>query len=75
MKFLLLLALLLIGIWLWRSNRKVNSKSKSKNATGGPAPIEMIACSLCAVHVLATDALPGRKGYYCCQEHRQRAES
>ena len=75
MKFLLLLALLLFGIWLWRSNRQMGAGSKSKSAANGSAPIEMIGCSLCAVHVLASDALPGEKGYYCCQDHLQRAES
>ena len=72
MKFLMLLAILLFGIWLWRSNREASVKSK--DTAGKPAPMAMVGCSLCAVHVLEIDALRGKKGFYCCQEHRQRAE-
>jgi uncharacterized protein len=74
MRFLMLLAVLLLGIWLWRTNREVGVKSKTKDKTSKPEPMEMVGCSLCAVHVLISDALQGKKGFYCCQEHRQRAE-
>ena len=74
MKFLLLLAVLLFGVWLWRTNREASGKSKPNDTSSKPAPMEMVGCSLCAVHVLAADALQGKKGFYCCQEHRQRAE-
>ena len=75
MKFLLLLLVLLFGVWLWRSNREASASLKDKASPASAAAIEMVGCNLCAVHVLATDALPGKKGFYCCQEHRQRAES
>ena len=74
MKFLLLLAVLLFGVWLWRTNREARDKSKPNDTSSKPAPMEMVGCNLCAVHVLAGDALQGKKGFYCCQEHRQRAE-
>jgi uncharacterized protein len=74
MKLLLVLSVVLLGIWLWRSNREGKAGLKPKNPPASRAPLEMLGCSLCDVHVLASDAIQGKKGIYCCQEHRQRAE-
>jgi uncharacterized protein len=74
MRLLMLLAVLLLGIWLWRSNRESGVKAKGRDTGDKTAPMEMVGCSLCAVHVLTRDAVQGKKGFYCCQEHRQRAE-
>lgn len=74
MKLLLVLAVVVLAIWLWRSNREANPKLKRQKPQPTPAPLEMVGCTLCSVHVLAGDAVQGKKGPYCCLDHRQRAE-
>ncbi len=74
MKAFLLLSVVLLAIWLWRSNRETRLGSKPKNPQARRAPLEMLGCSVCAVHVVAADAVHGKRGVYCCQEHRARAE-
>jgi uncharacterized protein len=72
MKFLLLMSVMVLAIWLWRSSRESGAGPRPNKPS---APLEMVGCSLCGIHVPAAEALEGRKGVYCCQEHRQRAES
>jgi len=65
---------ILFGIWLWRTNREADPKRNRPKATAGPKPQDMVQCAQCSVHLAAVDAVPGKKGVYCCLEHRQRAE-
>ena len=74
MKFILIILVLLLGVWLWRSQRPSNPAPPRKKAAPELGPLEMVPCTLCSVHLPAADAVPGRKGLYCCTEHRQRAE-
>lgn len=74
MKFFLVLALLLVGVWLWRSNRAAKPALKARNSPRRQAPLEMASCALCSVHIAVVDAVEGKKGLYCCLDHRQRAE-
>lgn len=74
MKFLLMLSVMVLGIWLWRSNREAKSKLGQETRAAKSRPLEMVGCALCAVHIPAVDAVAGRKGLYCCLEHRHRAE-
>ena len=74
MKLVLLVLLVFIGVLLWR-NRPPTKRSADKN-TGqpNPAPLDMVRCTLCSVHVPAADAVQGKNGPYCCADHRQDAE-
>ena len=74
MKLLLVLSVLVFGIWLWRSNREANPKLKRQRPQPTQAPLETVGCTLCSVHVPLPEAVQGKKGPYCCLEHRQRAE-
>jgi uncharacterized protein len=74
MRLLLVLSLVLFGIWLWRSNRETKAGLKQEKPASAQPPLDMVGCTLCSVHVAVTDAVQGRKGPYCCAEHRQRAE-
>lgn len=75
MRLLLVLLVLLVGVWLWRSNREEKSRLKEQKPRAAAAPLQTVGCSLCAVHVPVLEAVQGKKGAYCCLEHRQRAES
>ena len=74
MKLLLVIAVVLFGVWFWRSNRAANPKPERQKPQTGKAPLETVGCALCSVHISTADAVPGKKGFYCCPEHRQRAE-
>ncbi len=74
MRLLLLLLLVLIGIWLWRSNREAKAAQKQEKPLSARPPLDMVGCTFCSVHVAVVDAVQGRKGPYCCADHRQRAE-
>ena len=75
MKFLLLLAVIGIALWIWRSGR-VRSAGAAKPTRPPPAAAaqEMLACSVCGMHVPKSDALAGRLGVYCSESHRHSAE-
>jgi uncharacterized protein len=75
MKLLLLVGALLVGVWLWRSGRGNGSKKNVRQRPPPPAAqTEMVRCLHCSVHLPAAEAVPGRLGLYCNQEHRQLAE-
>lgn len=74
MKLVLVLVVALCGVWLWRSNREARAKVKRQRSQTLQTPTEMVRCAHCSVHVALTEALRGKKGDYCCLDHRQRAE-
>lgn len=75
MKFLLFLAIVLLAVWLWRSGRRGDSRpDQSATPTPPPGPQEMVRCARCGVHLPHSDAVVGRIGLYCSQEHRQQTE-
>lgn len=74
MKFLLFLAIVLLAVWLWRSGRRSDSRSEKAETPPPPGPQEMVRCARCGVHLPHSDAVVGRIGLYCSNEHRQNAE-
>lgn len=72
MKYLLVLAVVLVAIHLWRSKRRDAPPRPGK--AGAVAPQDMVRCPVCAVHLPRAEALPGPRGFYCCDEHRLRSE-
>lgn len=74
MKLILVLVVALLGAWLWRRNREAKAHAKRVVSQTLLTPTEMVRCRHCSVHVALTDAFKGRRGDYCCPDHRQRAE-
>lgn len=74
MKFLLFLGIVLLAVWLWRSGRRGASPSDQDPPPPPSGPQEMVRCAHCGVHLPHSDAVVGRIGLYCSQEHRQNAE-
>lgn len=79
MKFLLVLLALVFGVWLWRKSR-IEDKATPRSPPPPPAqatdtPQEMGCCAWCQVHLPRSDMVSGQGALYCCEEHRQRAES
>ena len=79
MKYLLVTALILVVFGLWRHNRRVERNEAARNRPRKPAnpaikATEMVACSVCQVHLPRSEALIGREGVYCSEAHRRQAE-
>ena len=74
MKIALVLIVVLAGIWLWRASRKTPSQRSRTPHSTGSAPLEMISCALCSVHIPSAEVVQGKRGAYCCADHRHRAE-
>lgn len=74
MKLVLILAVVLFGVWLWRSNREPKVKVKRQRSQASQTPTEMVRCRHCSVHVALTESFKGKKGDYCCLDHRQLSE-
>lgn len=81
MKFAIVLLVVLAGIWLWRSNRARDRAEQRERAQAAPpsapasTPVEMLPCDLCGVHSARSDIVTGRRGRYCCVQHREQAEA
>lgn len=74
MKFVLLVLVVLIGVLLWRNRRSTDPRANQNTDQPEPMPLDMVRCSLCSVHIPVADAIQGKKGAYCCIDHRQHAE-
>ena len=76
MKFLLFLVIVLLGVWLWRSGRRGNNPSQAETSEPPPTagPQDMVPCARCGMHLPHNEAVVGRIGLYCSNEHQQQAE-
>lgn len=74
MKYLLVIGLVLLVFFLWRHNRQAEKRSTPRQQPGAPAAAtEMVACSVCQVHLPKSEALIGNDGIYCSEAHRRQA--
>lgn len=78
MKYLIVLGLIGLLFWKWQSQRGGRLQQRKPpprvpGQEGGTTPMQ--ACTLCGLIVPQPEALQGRKGWYCCEAHRQRAEA
>lgn len=76
MKYLLVLVVVMVGFWVWRSNRAGERvESQKKRRPPAPGALDMIGCDRCGVHFPSEDLIRGKKGVYCCAQHRDQAEA
>ncbi|MCW5641828.1 MAG: hypothetical protein KIT63_07025 [Rhodoferax sp.] len=75
MKYLLVLAVVMVAIWIWRSNRaEERSESRRDRPRREAAAVDMVGCDVCGLHCPRQDVIVGRRGMYCCDQHRNQAE-
>ena len=82
MKYLLVILLILVVFWLWQYERRTQKRAGTPppRPPVKPAPqtdgvTEIVACSVCLVHLPRTEALIGRDSRpYCSEAHRRQAE-
>jgi len=76
MKYLLVLTVVFVAIWVWRNNRR-SERAEAPPARPPQMPAvatRMIACAQCGMHLPEHEAVTGRRGQYCCHEHRRQRE-
>jgi len=69
-KFLLLI-LAVFAAWLLI--KRLRGKDGAANPPD-PAPEQMVHCSHCGLYLPQKEAIADGDKYYCCAEHRRRAE-
>lgn len=75
-RILLFVGVALLVVWLWRSTRRTHHEQAPDSQPAPPTdPQEMVRCAECGLHLPLADAVTGRAGVYCSDEHRQRAEA
>lgn len=72
MKILIYLLLAWIA-WTWLK-RKLFAKP-ARPADQAQMPTEMVACSVCALHLPHTEAMAVQDAFYCCKAHLQQARA
>jgi uncharacterized protein len=73
MKAFLVLAVIFAGVWLWRSRQAGLNHPAPPPA---PAkPLDMVQCARCGLHIASVEAVQGKRGQYCSQEHLFLSES
>lgn len=81
MKFLVLVLVILVVVLLAKgarsrlSRRSDDAPAARPAATTPPGQEVMLACAHCGMHLPGGDALPGRGGVYCSEDHRAIAEA
>ena len=76
MKLFLLLVLGGLG-WLWWRHLRVSSRTGERSSVQtppSPSPQAMVDCPVCGLHLPRADAVAGRLGAYCSEDHRARHE-
>jgi len=71
MKYLLVLLIVLVAFWIWRNNRIGRNTPPPAPQPGPKPPVAMVACRQCGTHLPESEALVGRHGHYCSDEHRR----
>ncbi|MEI8156073.1 MAG: PP0621 family protein [Burkholderiales bacterium] len=74
MKFLLVFLIVLIVAWRWRTWRVAARLEKRTSKVGGVASAEMIPCRHCGLHLPIAEAVVGKLGTYCSNDHRLKVE-
>jgi uncharacterized protein len=74
-KLLLVVVVILLGAWLLfgrrRGSRPPEGDASRRPGDGPPAPLAMVACAHCGVHLPREDAVVGGSGApYCSEAHR-----
>lgn len=75
MKYILVIAVIWIAFLLWRHGRREELRSKMPPTAHPPKlPQAMVRCAHCGLHLPGDDAVQGRHGIYCSDDHRKAAE-
>lgn len=72
LKFLLVLLVVGIGVWSLVSRlRGPRDDRPDRQAQPGTAPVQMVECAHCGLHLPAADAVAEGSRLYCSDAHRR----
>lgn len=76
MKFALLILSVLALVWLLRATSRRAVRPPDPGSPAKPPQVQaMLACAHCGVLMPRDEALPGRGGVFCSEQHRDTFES
>ena len=70
----ILLIILVIAMVIAVLNRVKFGGNKNINESTKLSPTKMVKCASCELHVVQEDALESCGQYYCCPQHKRKAE-
>ncbi len=70
-----LLIILVIAMVMVVFNRMKLSRISNSKESKKLSPAKMVKCASCELHVTLEDAQKYRGQYYCCPEHRNKAQT
>ncbi|MDB5850466.1 MAG: hypothetical protein JWP29_4218 [Rhodoferax sp.] len=78
MKLLVVLLVVLFGLWLWRRGREADIEERKATAPKPRPPLalpaEMVRCSVCGLHLPASEAVHQGRETFCSPAHQRQAE-
>jgi len=66
-----LLVLLVVGVGIWVLVKRLRSGGESPGLAERAAPVAMVECAHCGVHLPAADAVSEGSRLYCSEGHRR----
>jgi uncharacterized protein len=73
MKFVLFVLALLLLLWLIKRTlapRRPPAPPRPEARDAAGAPLPMVTCAVCGLHLPRNESLPGRGGVFCGEAHR-----
>jgi uncharacterized protein len=77
MKFVVFVLAVLVLLWLLKralGTRVPPAARRPEEEKGDGAPLTMVTCAICGLHLPRHEALPGRGGVFCSEAHRAEYE-
>lgn len=71
MKFLLVLLVVGVALWMLSGRSRKLGSDRPRRSAGRGAPVVMVQCAHCGLHLPASDAVPEGSRLYCSDAHRR----
>ena len=69
MKYLIVILVVVVAAWMLTRSRRTGP-SAARAAADGEAPLAMVQCNHCGLHLPRAEAVVGDHGTFCSEEHR-----
>ncbi|MBX3643396.1 MAG: hypothetical protein KF720_10040 [Rubrivivax sp.] len=74
MKYLIVIVVVMVGVWLLIRSRRTAPPPRAQKGVdrekGAAGPQAMVNCRHCGVHLPLSEALVGKDGMFCSEQHR-----
>ena len=71
----ILIVFVLFGVFWWLLRRMAAARSLQRERRAVREPETMVTCAYCGVNQPVSESILTHGRYYCCNAHRQEAES